>query len=79
MEAKMTKTTSLQVMAGEDAIIGEVEIAAPPERVFRALTDPAQLLHWWTDAVCKTSLWEMDARKGGNGDSRPAIPAGRLW
>jgi uncharacterized protein YndB with AHSA1/START domain len=61
----MNKMPPLQVTAGEDAIIVEVEIAAPPERVFRALTDPAQLILWWTDDVCRSSLWQIDARKGG--------------
>jgi uncharacterized protein YndB with AHSA1/START domain len=31
----------------QDAIVTEVEIAAPPERLFTALTDPKQLVRWW--------------------------------
>lgn len=30
-----------------DAVIGEILIAAPPERIFEALTDPTQLMQWW--------------------------------
>ncbi len=30
-----------------DAIIGEVFIAAPPARVFQAITDPEQVPRWW--------------------------------
>jgi uncharacterized protein YndB with AHSA1/START domain len=61
----MTKPPSSQITPDQDAIVGEVEVAAPPEPVFRALTDPAQLIRWWSDAVCQTSAWEMDARLGG--------------
>ena len=49
----------------QDAIVSEIDIAAPPERVFRALSDPKQLMGWWTDPSCPIKMWEMDARKGG--------------
>lgn len=49
-----------------DAIVSEVKIAAPPERVFRALSDPQQLLQWWgSEGPCKATVWEFDARRGG--------------
>jgi uncharacterized protein YndB with AHSA1/START domain len=32
----------------QDAIISEIEINAPPERVFQALIDPKQVMQWWT-------------------------------
>ena len=35
--------------AGED-IVGKVELAVPPERVYAALTDPAELARWWGGA-----------------------------
>jgi len=50
----------------QDAIIAEIDIAAPPSRVFEALTDPKQLLHWFTDASCPVKFWRMDARLGGS-------------
>lgn len=31
----------------QDAVTAEIFIAAPPERVFQAITDPAQLPRWW--------------------------------
>ena len=49
-----------------DAIVSEIDIAAPPERVFAALTDPAQLMQWFSDASCPVKFWHMDARKGGS-------------
>jgi uncharacterized protein YndB with AHSA1/START domain len=49
----------------QDAVESEIQIAAPPERVFQALTDPAQLRQWFTNPSCPVHLWEMDARPGG--------------
>jgi uncharacterized protein YndB with AHSA1/START domain len=48
-----------------DAVVTEIDIAAPPERVFKALTDAKELLLWFTDSSCPVKLWEMDARLGG--------------
>jgi uncharacterized protein YndB with AHSA1/START domain len=53
------------VTPDQGAIVSEVEIAAPPERVFKALVDPAQLMTWWNSDECKTEYFEMDARRGG--------------
>ena len=50
----------------QDAIISEIEIAAPADRVFRALTDSDQLMRWFTDASCPVKFWQMDARVGGS-------------
>ncbi|HEY4373746.1 MAG TPA: SRPBCC domain-containing protein [Burkholderiales bacterium] len=47
-------------------ILASVEIEAAPERVFAALTTPAQLLQWWGDGTQYHSThWEMDLRPGG--------------
>jgi uncharacterized protein YndB with AHSA1/START domain len=49
-----------------DSIVVEVEIEAPPERVFEALTDPKQLFAWWSKEPSNELLaFEMDARPGG--------------
>jgi len=52
------------VTPDQDAIVSEIEIAAPPERVFKALVDPAQLMQWWNSDQCKTEYFEMDTRRG---------------
>jgi uncharacterized protein YndB with AHSA1/START domain len=49
----------------QDSIVTEIDIAAPPGRVFEALTDPEQLMRWFTDASCPVKSWQMDARVGG--------------
>jgi uncharacterized protein YndB with AHSA1/START domain len=42
------------------------DIAATPEAVFRALTDPKQLAQWWgAPGVYHTERWEVDLRPGG--------------
>jgi len=50
----------------QDSVISEIEIAAPPDRVFQALTDEKQLFQWFTDASCPVKFWRMDARRGGS-------------
>jgi uncharacterized protein YndB with AHSA1/START domain len=49
-----------------DAIIREIVINAPAERVFAALTDPQQRIKWW-GAPGKFQVTEMDSdlRPGG--------------
>lgn len=49
-----------------DSIVSEIQIAAPPERVFQALVDPSQVVKWWGQKgiyVCKE--FRADARVGG--------------
>src|SRR5580693_5495434 len=53
------------VTPDQDAIVSEVEVKAPAERVFRALTDPRQLKLWWNSDECQTEFFEMDTRPGG--------------
>lgn len=53
------------VITTEDAVISEIEIAAPPERVFQALIDREQALRWGTNDAFEIKSWEMDARPGG--------------
>jgi len=50
----------------QDLIQLEVEIAAPRERVFQAITDPTQLLRWWgQQGVYHGTKWCTDVRPGG--------------
>ena len=59
-------TTTTIVTPDLDAVVSEIEIAAPPARVFDALTKEDQLLSWFTDADCPVTFWQMEARKGGS-------------
>jgi uncharacterized protein YndB with AHSA1/START domain len=50
----------------QDAVISEVEITAPPDRVFKALTDQKQLFTWWGKELSVVlTRFDMDGRKGG--------------
>ena len=56
----MAKT---QITPDRDAVISEIEIAAPAERVFQALVNREQALQWGTTDAFKVVAWEMDARR----------------
>ena len=56
----------VDVRVDGEAIVAEVEIAAPRERVFRALTDPVRLRSWWgTRETYWLEQWRSDLRVGG--------------
>jgi uncharacterized protein YndB with AHSA1/START domain len=55
----------------EGVIHASVEIAAPPERVFRALTDPAEVVKWWgSPDTYGVDEFAADLRVGGRWHSR---------
>jgi uncharacterized protein YndB with AHSA1/START domain len=57
--------------ATERQIVEWIDIAATPECVFRALTEPKALLAWWGDPTTYPAThWEMDLRPGGKWLSR---------
>lgn len=58
-------TAKSTVSTDNDAIVSEIDILAPPERVFQALTDARQLGRWFTNTACPSKIWEMDARREG--------------
>ncbi len=68
-------TTS--ITPDQDAVVAEIQIAAPPERVFSALSDRRQLEQWFSNPECPAKLWEMDARAGGSYQIREAFAIGR--
>jgi uncharacterized protein YndB with AHSA1/START domain len=53
------------ITSDQDAIVSEIEIAAPAERVFQALTRPDELSRWFSSPDCPVKFWKMDARLGG--------------
>ena len=47
-------------------ILASVDIAAAPERVFRALTQSEEVVRWWgSDDTYRTTRWVADLRVGG--------------
>jgi uncharacterized protein YndB with AHSA1/START domain len=57
--------SNVTIRATQDEIIGEVEIKAPLERVFAALTSCDQLIRWFTDPGCPTEVFEFEPLAGG--------------
>jgi uncharacterized protein YndB with AHSA1/START domain len=65
---------SIAVTPDQDALVTELHISAPPERVFQALLDPKQVMQWWTSDACAIESFSMEARVGGRWtyDTRPS-------
>ncbi len=54
------------VTPDQDAVIAEVFIAAPPARVFQAISDPTQMPMWWGQSdLYHLTKSTMDVRVGG--------------
>ena len=50
----------------QDAVIAEIFIAAPPARVFQAISDPNQIPRWWgQDGMYHVVKSTADIRPGG--------------
>ena len=48
-----------------DAIVSEVHISAPPERVFQALIDPQQTMEWWRNETVTIENFNLEPKVGG--------------
>jgi uncharacterized protein YndB with AHSA1/START domain len=71
---------TLAVTPEQDAIVGEIFIAAPPARVFQALTDPAQVPRWWGHSdLYRITEWKGDLRVGGKWSSVGVSPDGKSF
>jgi len=63
-----------------DAVVGEILIAAPPERIFQALTDPAQLMQWWGQkGMFLSKDWKTDVRVGGEWRGEAEMRGCTFW
>lgn len=61
---------TVTVTPAQDAVTGEIFIAAPPERVFQAITDPKQMPQWWgQQGMYRITEWTADLRPGGKWSS----------
>lgn len=55
-----------QLTTDNDAILAEIFIAAPPARVFEAITDPKQRASWWgLKGLFRVTDSQHDLRLGG--------------
>ena len=71
---------SSKATGGTDAIVSEIQIAAPPERVFQALVDPEQVVKWWGQlGIYQSKEFEADLRVGGKWRTAGVGPDGRSF
>lgn len=62
----MANSATIRISPDHDAIVSEIEIAVPAERVFQALVDPQQVVRWWGQAgIYRCTDFEADLRPGG--------------
>jgi uncharacterized protein YndB with AHSA1/START domain len=53
------------ITPNHDAVVTEVFVAAPPERVFQTIVDREQALQWGSNPKFQVIEWELDSRLGG--------------
>ena len=79
VERELKGAPQASPVPSSDEIVAELEIAAPPDRVFQALVDPSQVVRWWGQAgIYRCTKFESDLRVGGiwrsmgvDGNGRP--------
>ena len=55
-----------QITPDNDAVLAEVLVAAPPARVFEAISDPKQTAQWWGQkGMYRLTETKADVRVGG--------------
>src|SRR5467141_5246975 len=61
---------TVAITPDQDVVTAEIFIAAPPARVFEAITDPYQMPKWWgQQGMYKITEWKGDLRPGGKWSS----------
>lgn len=61
---------TIAITPDHDVVNAEIFVAAPPERVFQALTDPAQMPRWWgQEGMYRVTECNIDLRPGGKWSS----------
>jgi hypothetical protein len=61
---------TVAITPDQDVVTCEIFIAAPPARVFQAITDPNQMPRWWGQSDLYTiTQWKADVRVGGKWSS----------
>jgi uncharacterized protein YndB with AHSA1/START domain len=77
---KEGNVATVAINPDQEVITGEIFIAAPPARVFQAITDPAQMPRWWgAQSIYKIMDWKADLRVGGKWSSEGASKEGKKF
>jgi len=56
---------STVITPNQDALVTEIHIAAPADRIFQALIDSREVMQWWTGENCQIESFSLEPRKGG--------------
>ena len=73
--ATMSITPTSHITPDNDVVTLEIFIAAPRERIFQAITDPAQASKWWgRKDQYYFNHFDMDVRVGGKWSSTGTSP-----
>lgn len=71
---------TVAITPDQDVINAEIQIAAPPARVFAALTDPEQVPQWWgQQGMYRITRCQNDVRPGGKWRSEGAGADGKTF
>jgi uncharacterized protein YndB with AHSA1/START domain len=76
----MSPRASKAIPEGALRLVVRRIIEAPPERLFRAWTEPEQLMKWWGPPPARCPQAEVDLRVGGKYRIANAFPDGSvIW
>jgi len=85
MSAITSSTPRAAADVSEGFLLATVELAAPPERVFQALTSAEEIVDWWVrPGVFDTREWAGELNVGGRwrasgiGNGRPYVLEGEF-
>jgi len=71
---------TVAITPDQDIVTGEIFIAAPPARVFQAITDPNQMPRWWgAHDAYRIKEYKADVRVGGKWSSEGVAADGRTF
>jgi len=69
---------TVAITPDQDVVTGEIFVAAPPARVFQAITDPKEMPRWWGAVGLYTiTEWKADLRVGGKWSSEGVSADGK--
>jgi uncharacterized protein YndB with AHSA1/START domain len=61
---------TVAITPDQDVVVAEIFVAAPPARVFEAITDPEQVPKWWGHKeLYGITTWQADVCPGGKWSS----------
>ena len=75
-----TQMATTQITPDNDAVLAEIFIAAPPARVFEAISDPKQRSSWWGQkGIFRVADAKSDLRVGGKWSNDGVGPTGQKF